>query len=89
MYYGVSSVKYVNLITDKLPEILCDNLKNKCASLILISRRLIIKRLTHKPPCQTHKPHCGMLIIIWTMLLLLVLIVQIYCQVPRIYGLFH
>ena len=32
-WYGVPNVKYVTLITDKLPEILCDTLKNECASL--------------------------------------------------------
>ena len=48
----------------KLPEISSDTLKNKYASLILISCRLIIKCLTHNPPCQINKTYCGMLIII-------------------------
>ena len=89
LYYGVPNVKYVTLRSEKLPEILCDIFKNECASLILFSCRLWIKCLTHIPTCQTHKTYCAMLIIMWTMLLLLILIALIYCEVPRIYGLFH
>ena len=89
IWYGVPNLKYVTLRSNKLPEILSDIFKNECASLILFSCRLWIKCLTHIPTCQTHKTYCAMLIIMWTMLLLRILIGLIYCEMPRIYGLFN
>ena len=54
----VPNVKYVAFISDKLPETLCDTLKNECSSLIVFPCR----PFPHTS-LQTHKTYCGMDII--------------------------
>ena len=70
-------------ISDRL-EILCLTHKNQYAFHILFSQTLLIMCLTHISNCQTHKIYCGMIIMPWTMLLLMVLIVWVYA--PSLAG---
>ena len=82
--YGVPEVKYVTLISDKLPEILCDTLKKEFANFILFSWRLLIKCLTHMLPCQTPKLTVVCTLLHWRCFyILLVLTVKSYWKRPE------